>query len=227
MKTQLLTTFILTGICGASLDAAQEGPLPPHQEQDRRPGLDDRARQAPRKGQEQGRPDREARRRVILEKFDRDGDGRLNEQERESLRRAMQERRRQRGEQGSGADRRRQGEQRQATEERPGVERTPRFDRRRQGEGETRRRGNPQGQRRSQAGMNPELLARILQRFDRNGNGQLDAEEREALHRAVQQRRADLNPGASSRRDRRARGSADAPPTDRRPSRRSPPRDNR
>ena len=106
------------------------------------------------KGDGEGRPDRSQMREKMLERFDADGDGKLNEEERAEARKARQE---MSGREGKG----------------------PRGAARGQGQGRARGagRGGQQGR-----GMDP---GRMLDRFDADGNGQLNRQELGQLLRSM------------------------------------------
>lgn len=125
--------------------------------------------------QKQQRPDREAMRQQILERFDLDGDGQLSETEREAMRAARAKRIQ---EQGGEARGRRPGAQgqdgargRRGAQQGEGAQKRPRRER------------GEQGQRPSREQM--------VKRFDTDGDGQLNEAERQAMRKAIQQRRAE------------------------------------
>jgi Ca2+-binding EF-hand superfamily protein len=86
----------------------------------------------------------------MLQRFDKNGNGQLDPEERQAMMQAMQ------------------------TDSPPGGQ-LPAGQ------------GKPAGQ--NGAGSNPQMQQRALQQFDKNGNGQLDPDEREAAMQAMQQRR--------------------------------------
>ena len=90
-------------------------------------------------------------RQKMIEKFDKDGDGKLNEEERAAAREFMQERRARRDGEG-GPPWARDGER-------------------------------PQG-------PNPEMRQKMIEKFDKDGDGKLNEEERAAARKFMQERRA-------------------------------------
>jgi len=220
MKTKLLTILFILCAPASSALFAQET---------------ERASERPR-------PSREQMRERMVQHFDKDGDGMLNEQERQAAqvamqarRQEMQNRRRGQGEgeqvqrrqgqgQGEQVQRRRgQAEGNQAQRGRRGAEgQGQRFGGQEQGSpprGLERQRGD-QGQAKQRPSQE-ERRARILQRFDANGDGQLDEFERATLKGAIEERRAQTGQERPIREAKRGRGpqereSANAPRSDRR-----------
>jgi Ca2+-binding EF-hand superfamily protein len=170
----------------------------------------DRRRGQPGPGARQGRQPR-LDRRAILERFDEDGDGQLDEQERRQARRAMQRRQAQRRPgQGQAPGARGQRGQRPTREElfrrfdTDGDGQLDEQERQRLRQEVQRHRARRGGQGRmgdrGQTGQRPSR-EEILQRFDANGNGQLDPEERRQVRQAMQRRRqgGPGQPGARQR----------------------------
>ena len=218
MKTKLLTILFILCAPASSALFAQET---------------ERASERPR-------PSREQMRERMVQHFDKDGDGMLNEQERQAAQVAMQARRqemqnRRRG-QGEGEQaQRRQGQGEQVQRRRGQAEGNQAQRGSRGAEGQGQRFGGqeqgspPRGLERQrgdqgQAKQRPsqeERRARILQRFDANGDGQLDEFERATLKGAIEERRAQPGQERPIREAKRGRGpqereSANAPRSDRR-----------
>ncbi|MDA0667357.1 MAG: hypothetical protein O3A95_02575 [Planctomycetota bacterium] len=212
MKTKLLSILFILGASGSSELLAQETERP----------------------FERPRPSREQMRERLVQHFDKNGDGMLNEQERQAARVAMQARRqemqnRRRGQPEGEQVQRRRG---QPEGEQPEGEQAQRRGRAgQQGQGFRgqeqgpppqslgRQRGN-QGQARQRPSQE-ERRAGILQQFDANGDGQLDEFERATLKEAMEKRRAQSGQERPTREARRGRGpqereSANAPRSDRR-----------
>lgn len=166
MNTKLLSILILLGSAGANELCAQE--------------------KAPR----DQRPDREALRQQVLERFDLDGDGQLNQQEREAMHAARSKRSQEQGAQRQG---RSQGQDRAQG-------------RRRGAQGQESQRGQG-GQRRQRAeqGHRP-TREQVLQRFDADGDGQLNKAERQTMHQAMQQQRAERGQQGQRGQQRRGQG---------------------
>lgn len=166
MNTKLLSILILLGSAGANELCAQE--------------------KAPR----DQRPDREAMRQQVLERFDLDGDGQLNQQEREAMHAARSKRSQEQGAQRQG---RSQGQDRAQG-------------RRRGAQGQEGQRGQG-GQRRQRAeqGHRP-TREQVLQRFDADGDGQLNKAERQTMHQAMQQQRAERGQQGQRGQQRRGQG---------------------
>ncbi|MGB0951885.1 MAG: hypothetical protein ACPG31_01550 [Planctomycetota bacterium] len=151
MNIKLLSFLFLLGTAGATdLSAQEKGPRGKRFQQG--------TQQQGQTGQQ--RPDREARRQQMLERFDLDGDGKLNEQERQALRAAAAQRHQEQGAQGQARRRGAEG---------------------REGARGQRRQGDGQAQRPSRE--------QVLKQFDTDGDSKLNEAERQALHQAVQQRR--------------------------------------
>lgn len=118
-----------------------------------------------------GQPDLRAR---VLQRFDKDGDGQLNEQERQTVRQAMQDRVAGQGAGTAPAVPKRSGSASGAAQK-SASGRLP---------------ANAKGPGAGSRDINPELRARMLKQFDRDGDGQLNETERQAAFRAMQQLRA-------------------------------------
>jgi hypothetical protein len=135
------------------------------------------------------------RRQKLIAEFDTDGDGELNEVERQKARQSMGERRQNhpKGRPGGPSEGRRgrkpgdQGEGRSRGDRRPGgPEGRSRGDRRPGGpEGRSRGNRGPQGQ-------SPFDLGEMFDKFDKNADGSLSREEFQALTREVRQMRQDM-----------------------------------
>ncbi|MHC4837702.1 MAG: hypothetical protein ACYTF3_05905 [Planctomycetota bacterium] len=167
----LLTTFILLA-AAPSLAAQNDGPRGERLQRQK----SQQERVAPKQERHRDRSgERAERRQRILERFDANGDGRLDETERAALRAAAEKMRAQRGEKQG----RRDG---QVRERREGAERKER--------GEAGERGERRAERRQ----------RILERFDIDGDGQLNDLEREALRKAIEERRAERGVEGQQRR---------------------------
>lgn len=163
----LLTTFILLA-AAPSLAAQNDGPRGERLQRQK----SQQERVAPKQERHRDRSgERAERRQRILERFDANGDGRLDETERAALRAAAEKMRAQRGEKQG----RRDG---QVRERREGAER----------------------KERGKAGERAERRQRILERFDIDGDGQLNDLEREALRKAIEERRAERGVEGQQRR---------------------------
>jgi Ca2+-binding EF-hand superfamily protein len=128
------------------------------------------------------RPQRSATFRNLLERFDRDGDGRLNDQERQEARSAMEQRRQ------------RDGGQNRTGQNRTGQNRTGQN---RTGQNRTGRDSGNRSNRgaSSRSRLSSQQRSELLKRFDVNKNGKLDPPE---LTRAKQAMSRGAN-GSNSR----------------------------
>jgi hypothetical protein len=172
----LLTTLLLLA-AAPSLAAQTDGPRGERLQRQK----NQQERVAPQQERHRDRSgERAERRQRILERFDTNGDGRLDEAERAALRAAAEQMRAQRGEK----QRRQRPEGR---ERREGAERKERKERK-----ECKERGK--------AGERAESRQRILERFDVDGDGRLNELEREALRRAIEERRAERGVEGQQRR---------------------------
>ena len=209
MNIKLLSILLLLGSAGANeLGAQEKGPRGQRFQQGA----------AQKQGQQgQQRPDREAKRQQILERFDLDGDGKLNQQEREALR-AARGKHSQNGERAQRPTReqmiqrfdtdgdgklneterqamRQVAQQRRGSRGRAGEQgqRAPRG-RRGQQQGELGEKNLQRGERLQkrigQQGDREQRRAQMMQAFDANQDGQLDEFERQALREAIKKRRA-------------------------------------
>jgi len=254
MKTKLLTFLFILGAFGSTDLLAQETTRQfPRQDQNAQPRAQQR-QQRPQRTQQgerhqrpqpdqqgaQQRPSREQMREHLIQRFDRDGDGQLSQEERGEARQAVQARRQEMQNSGRGNQtpnrgdgvrgRRRQSEdfrgrrlqnQGQATGrlERGQREEFERRSERGQREGAERNPRNGEGRGQLQKGNTQEVRrARILQHFDANQDGKLDEHERVALQEAMQKRRAEMQRqepnstrGARQERGRQGRENAGAP----------------
>ena len=114
-------------------------------------------------GKEQGaknRPDREALRQLLLEKFDQDGDGKLNQEERAAASKAREERMAERGKGGTGKGAPGKG-------------------------GAGRGKGAP-----GKPGNRLDFRRQLLEKFDADGDGKLNENERKAAREAFREQRS-------------------------------------
>ena len=254
MKTKLLTFLFILGAFGSTDLLAQETTRQfPRQDQNAQPRAQQRQQrpqraqqgerqQRPQRDQQgaQQRPSREQIREHVMQRFDRDGDGRLNQEESREARQAMQARRQEmqnshrgnqtpnrgdelRSRRGQGEDFRGRRFQNQSEgtgrPERGQREEFERRPERGQREGVERLSRNGEGRGQNQPGDTQEKRrARILQHFDANQDGKLDQHERVALQEAMQKRRAEMQRqepnstrGARQERGRQGRENAGAP----------------
>ena len=145
------------------------------------------------------RPSREEMRQKILDKFDADGDGQLNEDERAAAREEMRSRRGGKGKRGPEARRRGRGPQ-----------------------------GKPEGRRGGPDGQRPPNPGAVFDRFDTNEDGQLSRSEFMELAREMRRMRErrgfDGPPPRGDRGPRGRRGPGGDFDEDRRPERPRRPR---
>ena len=148
---------------------------------------------------ERPRPRKDKIHGKLLEKFDEDGDGKLNEEERRAAQEFMNKMREKRGSEGRRGDRDdhhkrllekfdEDGDGKLNEEERKAAQAAMKD--RREGEGGP---GEGEGRRRK---LPPEARKRIIEEFDKDGDGKLNEEERKAAQAAMKDRR-----GGEGRRD--------------------------
>ncbi len=180
----------------------------PRPERTERP--DRSERKAPDECEDCGKPKQEERGRradhppleELLERFDANGNGKLDPEERDALREFARGERRDGEREGERGERRRRGER---DGEREGEREGERGERRRRGERDRERDGGKPG------------LADLLERFDTNGNGKLDPEERDRIRELIERHREKRGEdGRRPREERRER----APKSDDDPARR-------
>ena len=140
-------------------------------------------------------------RKKLLEKFDADGDGKLNDDEKAKAREAMRKRRgdktrgdRKPGDKKPGSDKAREG--RRPGKGGPGADfrkkMLEKYDADKDGKLNEEERGKAREEMKKHF---KERRAEMLKKFDKDGDGKLSEEERKALHEAMKKRHGDRKPG--------------------------------